>query len=116
MQTKDGYLMVGAAGGAVWVRGAKALGHPEWCADLRFATNHGRKFPAARRDKELTTSFNLIAADGTARHCFTLTIRRRSAKSGNIRLCYFVVHIWLQTKFPLCVGRFEDHGSGPLSS
>jgi len=30
MQTKDGYLMVGAAGEAIWARGAKALGHPEW--------------------------------------------------------------------------------------
>jgi crotonobetainyl-CoA:carnitine CoA-transferase CaiB-like acyl-CoA transferase len=30
MQTKDGYLMVGAAGEAIW---AKALGHPEWCDD-----------------------------------------------------------------------------------
>jgi hypothetical protein len=30
MQTKDGYLMVGAAGEAIWARGAKALEHPEW--------------------------------------------------------------------------------------
>jgi hypothetical protein len=28
MQTKDGYLMVGAAGEAIWVRCAKASGHP----------------------------------------------------------------------------------------
>jgi crotonobetainyl-CoA:carnitine CoA-transferase CaiB-like acyl-CoA transferase len=28
MQTKDGYLMVGAAGEAIWARCAKALGHP----------------------------------------------------------------------------------------
>jgi hypothetical protein len=24
---------------AIWVRCAKALGHPEWCQDPRFATN-----------------------------------------------------------------------------
>jgi formyl-CoA transferase len=42
MQTKDGYLMVGAAGKAIWARCAKALGHPEWCEDPRFATNQAR--------------------------------------------------------------------------
>jgi crotonobetainyl-CoA:carnitine CoA-transferase CaiB-like acyl-CoA transferase len=41
MQTKHGYLMVGAAGGAI-ARCAKALGHPEWCEDPRFATNQAR--------------------------------------------------------------------------
>jgi crotonobetainyl-CoA:carnitine CoA-transferase CaiB-like acyl-CoA transferase len=42
MQTKDGYLMVGAAGEAIWARCAKALGHPEWCEDPRFVTNRQR--------------------------------------------------------------------------
>jgi formyl-CoA transferase len=42
MQTKDGYLMVGAAGEAIWARCPKALGHPEWCEDPRFATNQAR--------------------------------------------------------------------------
>jgi crotonobetainyl-CoA:carnitine CoA-transferase CaiB-like acyl-CoA transferase len=42
MQTKDSYLMVGAAGEAIWARCAKALGHPEWCEDPRFATNQQR--------------------------------------------------------------------------
>jgi len=42
MQTKDGYLMVGAAGEAIWARCAKAFGHPEWCEDPRFATNQTR--------------------------------------------------------------------------
>ena len=42
MQTKDGYLMVGAAGEAIWARCAKALGHSEWCEDPRFATNQAR--------------------------------------------------------------------------
>jgi crotonobetainyl-CoA:carnitine CoA-transferase CaiB-like acyl-CoA transferase len=30
MKTKDGYLMVGAAGQSIWERRAEALGHPEW--------------------------------------------------------------------------------------
>jgi crotonobetainyl-CoA:carnitine CoA-transferase CaiB-like acyl-CoA transferase len=42
MRTKDGYLMVGAAGEAIWRRCAEALGHPEWCEDPRFASNQAR--------------------------------------------------------------------------
>ena len=42
MQTKDGYLMVGAASDAIWARCAKALEHPEWCEDPRFSTNRQR--------------------------------------------------------------------------
>src|SRR2546423_1178175 len=42
MQTKDGYMMIGAAGEAIWQRCAEALGHPEWCTDPRFATNRQR--------------------------------------------------------------------------
>src|SRR5258708_39300383 len=42
MRTRDGQLMVGAAGEAIWVRCAAALGHPEWCEDPRFATNEQR--------------------------------------------------------------------------
>jgi crotonobetainyl-CoA:carnitine CoA-transferase CaiB-like acyl-CoA transferase len=42
MKTKDGYLMIGAAGEAIWQRCAAALGHPEWCQDPRFATNQQR--------------------------------------------------------------------------
>ena len=34
--------MVGAAGEAISARCAKALGHPEWCEDPRFATNKAR--------------------------------------------------------------------------
>jgi crotonobetainyl-CoA:carnitine CoA-transferase CaiB-like acyl-CoA transferase len=43
MQTKDDNLMVGAAGEAIWERCAKALGHPEWCEDPRFATNQAHR-------------------------------------------------------------------------
>ena len=42
MQTKDGYLMVGAAGEAIWARCAKAFGYPEWCEAPRFASNQAR--------------------------------------------------------------------------
>ena len=42
MKTKDGYLMIGAAGEAIWQRCAAALGHPEWCQNARFATNAAR--------------------------------------------------------------------------
>ena len=42
MRTKDGYLMIGAAGQSIWTRCAEALGHPEWCDDPRFATNQER--------------------------------------------------------------------------
>lgn len=36
-ETKDGYMMIGAASPEIWQRCAKALGHPEWCEDERFA-------------------------------------------------------------------------------
>jgi len=42
MQTKDGYLMIGAAGQSIWERCAEALGHPGWSEDPRFATNQQR--------------------------------------------------------------------------
>jgi len=42
MRTQDGYLMIGAAGQALWERCAAALGHAEWGSDPRFATNSAR--------------------------------------------------------------------------
>jgi crotonobetainyl-CoA:carnitine CoA-transferase CaiB-like acyl-CoA transferase len=42
MRTKDGYIMIGAASEAIWVRCAEALGHPEWCRDPCLATNQQR--------------------------------------------------------------------------
>ncbi|HZU88951.1 MAG TPA: CaiB/BaiF CoA-transferase family protein [Stellaceae bacterium] len=42
MRTKDGYLMIGAAGQSIWQRCSAALGHPEWAEDPRFATNQQR--------------------------------------------------------------------------
>jgi crotonobetainyl-CoA:carnitine CoA-transferase CaiB-like acyl-CoA transferase len=59
MRTKDGYLMVGAAGETIWARCAKALGHPEWCEDPHFATNQARMqnrpAPEAVMEAVLTT-------------------------------------------------------------
>ena len=42
MRTKNGYLMIGAAGQSIWERCAAALGHQEWSDDPRFATNEER--------------------------------------------------------------------------
>jgi crotonobetainyl-CoA:carnitine CoA-transferase CaiB-like acyl-CoA transferase len=42
MATQDGHIMIGAAGQAIWQRFAEAVGHPEWCADPRFATGQSR--------------------------------------------------------------------------
>jgi crotonobetainyl-CoA:carnitine CoA-transferase CaiB-like acyl-CoA transferase len=64
MQTKDGYLMVGAAGEAIWARCAKALGHPEWCEDPRFATNQQRM---ANRDA-LETVMNAVLTTKPTEH------------------------------------------------
>jgi formyl-CoA transferase len=64
MQTKDGYLMVGAAGEAIWARCAKALGHPEWCEDPRFATNQAR---LANRDA-LEEVMNAVLTTRTTDH------------------------------------------------
>jgi formyl-CoA transferase len=61
MRTRDGYLMVGAADEAIWVRCARALGHPEWCRDPRFATNQARM---ANRDA-LEAEMNAVLATKT---------------------------------------------------
>jgi len=42
MATRDGYIMIGAGGQAIWRRCASALGHPEWCEDPRFSTGQDR--------------------------------------------------------------------------
>ena len=53
MQTQDGYVMIGAAGQAIWERCAAALGHPEWCNDPRFATNSARMQNRAALEAEM---------------------------------------------------------------
>ena len=64
MRTKDGYLMMGAAAEAIWARCARALGHPEWCEDPRFATNRQRM---ANRDV-LERVMNAVLTTNTTDH------------------------------------------------
>ena len=40
--TRDGWINIGGANQANWERIADVLGHPEWRADARFATNSAR--------------------------------------------------------------------------
>lgn len=51
--TADGYLMLGAAGRGMWERCARALGHPEWIDDPRFAGNLDRMQNRAALEKEM---------------------------------------------------------------
>jgi crotonobetainyl-CoA:carnitine CoA-transferase CaiB-like acyl-CoA transferase len=64
MKTRDGYLMIGAAGEAIWQRCAAALGHPEWCRDTRFATNGQRMANRAALEAEMEA---VLATDTTDR-------------------------------------------------
>jgi crotonobetainyl-CoA:carnitine CoA-transferase CaiB-like acyl-CoA transferase len=64
IKTKDGYLMIGAAGEAIWQRCAAALGHPEWLRDPRFATNATRMAHRA----ELEAVIEEVFASGTTEH------------------------------------------------
>jgi crotonobetainyl-CoA:carnitine CoA-transferase CaiB-like acyl-CoA transferase len=63
MRTKDGYLMVGAAGQAIWTRCAEALGHPEWCQDPRFATNEQRMQNRAALEAEIEAVLTTATSD-----------------------------------------------------
>ena len=64
MKTRDGYVMIGAAGQAIWTRCAVALGHPEWCEDPRFAANQARM---ANRDA-LESVMNAVLTTKTTEH------------------------------------------------
>ncbi len=64
MRTQDGYLMIGAAGQALWERCAAALGHAEWGSDPRFATNAARMKNRAALEAEMET----VLATGTTEH------------------------------------------------
>lgn len=63
MRTKDGYLMVGAAGQSIWARCAEALGHPEWCDDPRFATNPRRMENRAALEAEMEAVLAMHTTD-----------------------------------------------------
>ena len=62
MKTQDGYLMIGAAGEAIWQRCAAALGHREWGEDPRFATNAQRMVNRAALETEIE---QVLAGDTT---------------------------------------------------
>jgi len=64
MRTQDGYLMIGAAGQALWERCAAALGHAEWGSDPRFATNSARMQNRAALEAVMET----VLATGTTEH------------------------------------------------
>jgi len=53
-ETKDGYMMIGAAGQGIWERAAKALGHPEWIDDPRFRRGADRMRNRAALEAELS--------------------------------------------------------------
>jgi len=63
MRTKDGYLMVGAAGEPIWARCAKALGHPEWCQDPHFATNQQRMANRAALEDAMNAVLTMKTTD-----------------------------------------------------
>jgi crotonobetainyl-CoA:carnitine CoA-transferase CaiB-like acyl-CoA transferase len=63
-QTRDGYLMIGAAGQAIWQRCAAALGHSEWDDDPRFATNQARMQNRAA----LEAAMEAVLTTGTTEH------------------------------------------------
>jgi crotonobetainyl-CoA:carnitine CoA-transferase CaiB-like acyl-CoA transferase len=62
MKTKDGYVMIGAAGEAIWRRCAEALGHAEWCDDPRFVANRQRM---ANREALEAAIEDVLATDTT---------------------------------------------------
>jgi crotonobetainyl-CoA:carnitine CoA-transferase CaiB-like acyl-CoA transferase len=64
MATKDGNLMIGAAGQAIWERCAEALGHAEWCSDPPFATNAARMQNRAALEREMEA----VLTTGTTEH------------------------------------------------
>jgi crotonobetainyl-CoA:carnitine CoA-transferase CaiB-like acyl-CoA transferase len=53
-ETKDGYMMIGASGQSIWERCARALGHPEWLEDPRFARGPERRKHRFLLEKEIT--------------------------------------------------------------
>jgi crotonobetainyl-CoA:carnitine CoA-transferase CaiB-like acyl-CoA transferase len=53
-ETKDGYMMIGAAGQSIWERCARALGHPEWLEDPRFSRATERRKNRFALEKEIT--------------------------------------------------------------
>jgi len=61
--TRDGYVMIGAASQPIWERCARALGHPEWIDDRRFARGADRM---ANRNALETEMEALLTTERTA--------------------------------------------------
>jgi crotonobetainyl-CoA:carnitine CoA-transferase CaiB-like acyl-CoA transferase len=53
-ETQDGYMMIGAAAQSIWERCARALGHPEWLEDARFARSPERRKNRFALEKEIS--------------------------------------------------------------
>jgi crotonobetainyl-CoA:carnitine CoA-transferase CaiB-like acyl-CoA transferase len=53
-ETQDGYMMIGAAAQSIWERCARALGHPEWLEDTRFARSPERRKNRGALEKEIS--------------------------------------------------------------
>jgi formyl-CoA transferase len=51
--TKDGYLMIGAAGQHIWERCVRALAQPAWLTDARFRTSRDRMKNRAALEREM---------------------------------------------------------------
>lgn len=59
-KASDGYILIGAANDRLFVRLCRAMNHPEWSDDPRFATNEAR---VQHRDILLPTLEAVIATD-----------------------------------------------------
>jgi crotonobetainyl-CoA:carnitine CoA-transferase CaiB-like acyl-CoA transferase len=62
VRTKDGYMMIGAAGQSIWSRFAQALGRADWIEDARFATGQKRMQNRTALEAEIEA---VLAADTT---------------------------------------------------
>jgi crotonobetainyl-CoA:carnitine CoA-transferase CaiB-like acyl-CoA transferase len=56
-------MQTSAAGEAIWARCARALGHPEWCEDPRFATNEQRMQNRAALEAEIEAVLTTATSD-----------------------------------------------------
>jgi len=62
VQTKDGYMMIGAAGQSIWERFAKALERTDWIEDKRFLSGRDRMKNRAALEAEIE---GVLAKAGT---------------------------------------------------
>jgi formyl-CoA transferase len=60
--TRDGFLMIGAAGQHIWERCVRALGQPAWLTDARFRTSRDRMKNRGTLEREMEA---LLATEPT---------------------------------------------------